>query len=208
MSARFSGSVLMLGMRRKVFNSSRKRSRLISTKASLAVDIGFSFREKNHYIRRLHRGPNDFCLRTPRARVGENALHFGLGERLGDQVISAEIERLSPKAGIGKSVCNNHFRRWRALTRQIQHVQPVSVRKASFSQYDLIRVSPDCATRLLQTCNVLEMQGKRAKHVRKEHSIVGTRGDKQHSQSHGWLYLTPVTVDLKPNCFNKFLKLV
>src|SRR5713226_2625787 len=110
MFERFSGSVLMLGIRRKVFSSSRKRSRLLSTKASLAVDIGFSFREKNHYIRRLNRGPFELGLRTPRARVGENALHLGGGEGLGDQVVSAKVDRLGPEAGIGKPVCNNYFR--------------------------------------------------------------------------------------------------
>src|ERR1017187_8016879 len=41
-SSRCSGSVLMLGMRRNSFSSSRRRSRFCSTNVSVVLDIGFS----------------------------------------------------------------------------------------------------------------------------------------------------------------------
>ena len=48
MSGLCSGSVLMLGMRRKSFSSSRNRSRFTSMNALVLVDMVFLL-EKNHY---------------------------------------------------------------------------------------------------------------------------------------------------------------
>src|SRR5450759_4573827 len=103
-AARFSARVLMLGMRRNCFSSSRRRCRLSLTKASVAADMVSPWVEKPLYGAHLGR------LGTrPRAGVIQDAADFGFVEGLGEQVVSAEVERFGPETGIRLRIGDDHF---------------------------------------------------------------------------------------------------
>src|SRR5207237_6118662 len=98
-----SGSVLTLGILKKVFSSSRNRSWLSRTNASV---VGIE-----HYYTKHCTKPSQSRRRLQPDRpglggcgAGEHALHLRSVERLSEHVVGAEVNRLGPKSGIGESV--------------------------------------------------------------------------------------------------------
>src|ERR1019366_4453192 len=158
-SARFSATVLMLGMRRTCFSSSRRRCRLSLTKASVAADMVSPWVEKPLYGAHLGR-----LGRRARAGVVQDAADFGFVEGLGEQIVSAEVERFGPKTGIRLRIGDDHFGFPRAFADQMQDILPLAVGQGGFGQDNVVLLPAEEGTRILKRWHVLQLQGKRMQH--------------------------------------------
>src|SRR5947209_6395233 len=142
MSGVCSGRVLMLGMRTNSFNSSSRRSRLSLTKASVSEDMVL---ERPLYggHRRAHAG-------TARTSVIQNATHLRLVKRLGDQVVSSDIQGFGPEPRVGVRVGHDHFHVLGAFAGEPQGIAPRSIGEGGFGQDDIVFVLPKLGARVLQ----------------------------------------------------------
>src|SRR5690349_11950660 len=104
MSPRCSGSVLMLGILRNVFNSSRKRSWLSRTNASVALDMS-----SINYYTSWSNHAGGFGAGLMGHGAGEDAPHLRSAEWLRQQIVGAQVNRRGPEPGVRPSVGHNEF---------------------------------------------------------------------------------------------------
>src|ERR1035437_1373250 len=175
-SARFSARVLMLGMRRNCFSSSRRRCRLSLTKASVAADMVSPWVEKPLYGAHLGR-----LGRRPRAGVIQDAADFGFVEGLGEQVVSAQVEGFGPETGIRLRIGDDHFGFSRAFADEVQDIEPLAIGQVGFGKNDVVIRLVEPRTRMAQRWRVLQLQGKRMQHLGEVESVFLAPGDKQDS---------------------------
>src|SRR5881628_3550901 len=134
----------MLGMRRNVFNSSRKRPWLSRTNASVVVDMNS---KTIIYTSSSPCGRAGLPLPSPRPDARQHPPHLGLVERLRQQVIRAQIDGFGPETGVGPGIGDDQL--GAAFTRKMQHIPPGSIFQLGFGQYD-----PEQAGFQLDGCDV------------------------------------------------------
>ena len=57
---------------------------------------------------------------------------------MGEQVISAEVERFGPETGIGLRIGDDHFGCPRAFADQLQDIQPPAIGQGGFGENQVV----------------------------------------------------------------------
>src|SRR6185437_8887154 len=170
-----SGSVLMLGMRIRSFSSSSRRWRFCCTKASVAADM--VPREPLYGCHRMR-------LLQARACIPENAADLGLVEGLRDQVVSAQVQRFRPEAGIGGCIGDQNLHVARAIPGNVQSIQPVSIGQVGFGENELNFIVAKHGARLLQTVSVFDFERELVQHAREAVSVFLPLSDEENLRPH------------------------
>src|SRR5690242_382523 len=167
-SPRCSGSVLMLGMRRNCFNSSRKRSWLDCTNASVVADILLPSEEPL----------SNESVGAAAERIHQNSPHFRGVKRLSQKIEHAAAHGIDPQSGIGEAGGDDHFRGRRDLLCEIQHIGPGAVGKFDIGKDYLVTLHAQLVARMSQVCDMFEFHRQRAQDLREAVRILRVRGYK------------------------------